>query len=296
MDLGKIDINRFLENNSSRHHYIPKVLIKGFTNSDGLLYVYDKTKNKILNNPLSPKGIFFEWGRNTLVLDEDNHSSVLEDMLYSIIDNDSAGTIKYFQDEDLNKIDFTVSNTGQLLFFLVNLFWRIPYSDFATKNIINHLKFSGGKIDHEVLRNDPAFQKIIRAGIFKNIADELIKCGKKGSSSINIHQVDNKTFHVIGDNPILFRKTPTQFTDFGDTDFLIALSSTRIYSSTSDTLEKLSPLNSLLYNVAIINQSVKYIACSNYDFLEKSVKLYESLQKSTIESLQENIFSQHNFE
>ena len=55
---------------SKRHHYIPKFLIKEFTDEQGLLYIYDKIKDKFLTNKRSPKSIFFENDRNTIVYDE----------------------------------------------------------------------------------------------------------------------------------------------------------------------------------------------------------------------------------
>ena len=49
---------------SKRHHYIPKFLIKNFSDSDEMLWVYNKTEKRIKKNRQSPKAIFFELGRN----------------------------------------------------------------------------------------------------------------------------------------------------------------------------------------------------------------------------------------
>lgn len=48
------DLNKFLKIKSSRHHYIPKFLLEGFTNSEGFLYIFDKKQNKIIGKPQSP--------------------------------------------------------------------------------------------------------------------------------------------------------------------------------------------------------------------------------------------------
>jgi hypothetical protein len=45
---------------SSRHHYIPQFLLNAFVNSDDNLYVFDKQKDKILDNPRPPKSIFLK--------------------------------------------------------------------------------------------------------------------------------------------------------------------------------------------------------------------------------------------
>ena len=137
MDLESFDFNKYLQKRSSRHHYIPRFLIEGFTNDEGLLYVFDKKKNKILKTPQAPKGIFYERDRNTFELKQGQESSILEDTLYARIDNDASKIIKYFQNENLTKIDFTIENTAQFLFFLIALFWRIPYTDFTVEDLLN---------------------------------------------------------------------------------------------------------------------------------------------------------------
>ena len=87
--------NDFLKNYSVRHHYIPKFLSSGFTNADGLLFIYDKNKDRILSTPKPPKSIFFEHERNTLEVTSESKSSFIEDFLYSDIDKPKKYTVSF---------------------------------------------------------------------------------------------------------------------------------------------------------------------------------------------------------
>src|SRR4051812_37185254 len=116
----KPTIDEILKYKSSRHHYIPQFLINGFTNNKGLLYVYDKQADKLLSKQRPPKAIFFENDRNTVEIKATLKSSVIEDCLYAEIDNKTSKVIKYYQTEELSKIDFQIEDTAILLFFLIN--------------------------------------------------------------------------------------------------------------------------------------------------------------------------------
>jgi Protein of unknown function (DUF4238) len=270
-------IDNFFKKNSSRHHYIPQFLINGFTNSNGLLYVYDKQVDKILTKQKPPKSIFFETDRNTVEIKDNIKSSIIEDYLYADIDNKTSKVIKYFQEEELSKIDFKVEDTATLLFFLISLFWRIPKTDYAAEDLMNRSIITSNGIDPEKLRNDPTYRKINRAGLFKHHIDEMKNFGMGGEKWSNIHQ--NETpIYVIGDFPFLSRKQTNEFRKFNDTDILLAVSSTRIYSSTNESLKNFSPINSYSYNASIIHQSIKYIACGDLKVLEQSINFYKKLK------------------
>lgn len=277
MNTEKFDSNYFLQKNSSRHHYIPKFLIDGFKNSSGLLYIYDKIQDKILKNPRSPKAIFFEEDRNTIELPESIESSIIEDSIFKLIDNDTSKVVNLYQNEELDKIKFTHEDYSTFILFLITLFWRIPYTDFAADDLINRAEISTPGIDPKLLQNNPAFRKVQRANLFRHHLNEIKNYGKQGKKRVNIHQSQNDIY-VIGDNPLLFRKVPNLFSEFIEIDFLIALTSRRIYSFTDNKLENFTAFNSIQYNAAIINQSRKYVCCCNLEILERSIKVYNELK------------------
>lgn len=272
------DFDKYLKKSSSRHHYIPQFLIKGFTNSDGLLYVYDKHKDKILKRQLPPKSIFYQPDRNTVEINSTTKSSIIEDLLYFMMDNKTSKVIQQYQTQELAEIDFKSEDTAILLFFLISLFWRIPKTDYAAEDLIVRSTIIASGIDPEILRNDPTYKKLTRAGIFSHHVDEIVKFGNRENKRFNIHQSEKPIF-VIGDYPFLFKKQPTKFREFDDIDTLFAISSKRIYSSTNESLNNFSTINSFGYNAAIINQSVKYVACSDFEILEESVNYYKELKE-----------------
>lgn len=279
MNSETLDFSKYLKSLSSRHHYIPQFLINGFVNPEGCLYVYDKQRDKILKKPRPPKSIFFQNHGNTVELDSTTKTSILEDLLYAGIDDKTSKVIKQYQTEELSKIDFKTEDSATLLFFLIALFWRIPKTDYAANDLMERSTITASGIDPEILRNDPTYRKLSRAGLFKHHIDEIKNYGAKGNKWLNIHQNENPIY-VIGDYPILFRKQPNKFSEFDDTDILIAISSNRIYSSTIDNLNNFMERNSFRYNACIINQSTKYIACGNLNVLEQSVFFYKKLKET----------------
>jgi hypothetical protein len=285
------DIEKYKTKNSSRHHYIPQFLIERFTNSEKVVYVYDKNRNKILNKPKAPKAIFFERDRNTINLPDDKQSSILEDLLYLNIDKSCSKIVKYFQDTELNKIDYNSVNIAQFLFFLVSLFWRIPLTDFAVTDLVENANIESKGVGSDLLKSNSDLGKIQRGGIIAHAISEIIGSSTSESRYVNIQQMSNEIL-VLGDNPLLFRKTSTKFSEFGKDEFLIALTSRRIYSSTFGPLTNINALN---YNAAIINQSLRYVCSSNLDCLEKSVKIYKEFCKHGLDfSWTENTFKSEN--
>lgn len=282
-------LEKLLSYKSSRHHYIPRFLINGFTNPDGLLYIYDKQNDKILDRPRPSKSIFFEVDRNTVEIKNGLTSSIIEDVFYGDIDNRISKIIRYYQTEPLTNIDFKINDVTEMLVFLISLFWRIPKTDFTSEDLINQSKISGGEIDPEVLRNDPTFRKITRAGLLKHHIDELLKFGLEGRKYFNIHQNANPIY-VIGDFPFLSKVQTNEFRKFDDTDILFAISSRRIYSSTKENLRNFPAINSYGYNAAIINQSIKYIACEDLIVLEQSINFYKELKRRGLLDFSEYVF------
>ncbi|MEQ8534157.1 MAG: hypothetical protein RIB86_20050, partial [Imperialibacter sp.] len=168
-------------------------------------------------------------------------------------------------------------NTAQFLFFLITLFWRIPKTDFAAGDLMNRANITSSQIDPEEIRANPAFRKIERAALSRHHIHEIVNHGRKGKKAINIHQSTDDIF-VIGDNPLLFKRIPTLFSEFNEIDFLIAISSNRIYSSTNEVFLTRSQKNWVNYNAAIIDQSERYIASGNEHILRKSVEYFKEIE------------------
>lgn len=284
-----MDINKIINSQSSRHHYIPQFFLKGFKNEEGLLYVYDKKKNKILSDPRPAKSIFFEKNRNTVQITENRETSIIED-IYSNIDFESSKVISYYRDEDLDKIKFSTEDTAKIKFFLITLFWRIPYTDFTAKDLISRAELHSEILEPERIKSDQTFLKFQRAMFFKKVVDEMKDNALKGKVYINIHE-SSTNIYLIGDNPVLYRKTPGTFNELGELDFLIAIGPRRVYSSTSNSLENFKFENSIRYNTSVIHQSVNYVASNDLEVLRKAIMLYNELkEKNALYRINERTF------
>lgn len=264
-------------NLSYRHHYIPKFLINGFTNQEGLVFIYDKIQDRILDNPRPPKSIFWEKNRNTLN-SEGEDDSTLEDVIYSKVDSESSSIVKYFQETPLGQIEFNADGTSKFLMFLIHLFWRIPKTDFAFSDLMERSTSNIPHEEYDKLKRDKNYQKIERVKLFAHHIEEMIKNHSSGGSWVNILQSKNHKY-VLGDYPLLFRRTPNQFVDFIELDFMIAITSKRMYLSSEKDFTNTKLENNLRYNAAVIEQSTRYIVCGDRPTLEQSVLYYNELKK-----------------
>ncbi|WP_040252070.1 DUF4238 domain-containing protein [Psychroserpens mesophilus] len=266
-------------NESKRHHYIPKFLIKGFTDENNLLYIYDKKKDKILSKQRSPKSIFFENFRNTIKIDESNSNSIIEDLWFQKLDDELSKNVQKLQTEKLNTDLFNDDNIAQLQFFIINLFWRIPKTDFAAKDLIQRAELRTEGIDSETVRNDKNWNKILRTGLYKETIDQMRNSSTKPKNIYPKIAEFEKDIFVLGDFPFVFRNRLGKFTDLVEDDYFIALTSKRILSSSRKELQSFDFQMFLPYNAAIIEESQNYVVSNNLKILEGSVEYYRKLKK-----------------
>lgn len=280
-------------NDSKRHHYIPKFLIKEFTNENNMLFVYDKNKDQISKLPRSPKSIFFENHRNTIKVNDRKSSSILEDQLFQKIDDDSSNFIQRLQKEDINEDFFYTDNLAQLQFFIINLFWRIPKSDYAAKDLIQRegLKIEG--IPSEDNKNSEGWNKILRFRLYKETIDQMKNSPTKPTRYYPKMIEFKKDLFVLGDCPFVFKNTLRKFTDLVEDDFFIALTSNRILSSSRAPLPAFEINSCLSYNAAIIEESKNYVVASNFKLLEASIEFYRRLKNEHLNYFVKNrLFSE----
>ena len=81
---------------SKKHHYLPSYYLKGFTDNRNFFFIYDKKRDKILPNALTPDTFFFENNLNTVILMDGSYSDFLEDFYTQIeeITRDSLNIIR----------------------------------------------------------------------------------------------------------------------------------------------------------------------------------------------------------
>ena len=284
------DDELFRKKISSRHHYLPKFYLNGFTNSEGNLYVYDKLKDTIGIESKSPKSVFYEWDRNTINIQGDNNSSFIEDYLYSILDSQCSKVVNHFSESEFEDIKLDDENMSSFLFFIIVLFWRVPHTDFAVNDILDRAVINSIGIDPDILRNDETFRKIQRSFLINHTIDQIISSQRKLKSYSSIQQFTKDVF-VIGDSPIVFRRLPNTHVNFVDSDYIIALSSRRLYSYTLEKPIKYEMNNVNQYNACVINQSNRYVASSNLQLLQNAVNHYNSIKQNLILYFNDAVFN-----
>jgi hypothetical protein len=267
------------KNSSRRHHYIPQFLIKGFTDEKGMLYIYDKVNDKILKQVRPPKSIFYEYERNTIEINNFEKSAFLEDIFYKKVDDSSAKTIRSLQTSIINDDFFLDEITNDFQFFIINLFWRLPKTDYAVKDLIERaeIKVNDENINDDI-KKDPSFSKLIRAKLFKETFEQFEDQNNRPKGyKIQVSEFKDDLF-LIGDYPIIFRNHMSKFTDLMQSEFKMAISSKRIISFSLNSIPSFKHNNFLKYNALIIEQSMFYAASNDIRILRASIEYYKTLK------------------
>jgi len=285
---------------SSKHHFIPQYYINGFSDSYNLLYIYDKTRDKIKNGQKGSGGVFFELDRNTLNIDNTDNS-ILEEELFSKIDDELSKRMRKFC--VLPFQDIKDKDSSDIFLFLIDLFWRNPLNDetfremWTRSSITIHDRKSGEILNDPsqvaFLMNDPIHKKMERSKMTLTAFEEILKNKKKGGKDNRIIDMKNEIF-VLGDYPILFEKNPENQTELITLDFLIPLNSKRMFSSRTEDLVFFDYDDAMIYNALIIDQSQTTICSANKQVLDESIRLYKHLiENDLIDTYRKRLFNKH---
>lgn len=275
---------------SWRHHYIQQFLIKGFVNSNQKVFIYDKEKDEILKDEKSSKSVLFEKHKNTITFDNGNSTSILEDELFNKQDGEFSKLIKYLQSVDSNST--SIFNDGKItgfISFILNLFWRIPYSDEISKRVI---ETAISKLEnYEDLKKNDSFMKQQRTMLYRNTLSDLKKLKrKKIGFYTRLFEIQHNLF-LIGDNPIVYNQSPESFDDLFDLDFCMAISSNRVVMNSLDEVKIFDENKSMDYNYFVISQSTKYVCSGDRKLLETCIDYYKKVKPLDLDAeFKENIF------
>jgi hypothetical protein len=267
---------------SSRHHYIPEFLIKGFTNVNGKVYIYDKDKDEIKNKTKSPRGIFFEWDRNTFDFGE-KKSTIIEDNTYGKIDNLGGEAINFLRQLDLSKSDISEEFIYKLQVFILNLFWRIPSTD-KLFDIIYEILNSNISVD---LKNEEWLKKHQRTYMFIHTLNKSIEHLRNTKHDFKIVEFSKPSF-ILTDNPTLYKEPPINFEDLDKSEYLFPISDKRgfiqfLHSSNKNGGNRFEAKHSYWYNALAIEQSERYSASGELDILNNSIKVYKHIKETNQE-------------
>ena len=269
---------------SIKHHYLPQFYIKGFTNNEKQLYIYNKKKDTISKRPISPGGIFYELDANTIEL----HGEVsyeLEDVYYRDIDNKFSKTIEIFRNEKNAEPLFIEENKIAISLFFISIFWRIPTTRYLINNLVQiaDLTFTAKNeslfldlIENKNYKEDPSFLKLAKAALLFETVYKLSDPPEE-TAYYRITDFPEKTL-LLGDYPMLYSKIPNSFNDLYYADHILPVSATRIITRTTRELKPMSIESQIPINLAIIDQSSTYIASANLEFLSMMIELYKDLK------------------
>ena len=269
-------------NKSKRHHYIPKFLTKNFTDDEGLLYVYNKIENKIINTRQSPKAIFFEMDRNTVTFGE--HVMDNLEQIYSELDSKIAIDLKKVL--ETNKV--TPEELTSITLLATQLKWRIPKIDNDFNKIKEDLTQEQLRIrinvtNENIKLNNEAIEHIEKAEIFKESKRILLSI----LPLLNEHkllEIHNNSFiqknilfpSLIGDCPVIERRN-SDFSEIEDFIFPLSSSDTFIYKKETNKC-----INNFMFfiqrDLAIINSSTQYVGCKSKHHLEKIIEIYNEIK------------------
>jgi len=277
------------KNTSKKHHYLPRYYLKGFTNSEGYFFAYDKREDKIFST--SPDAAFFGNNLNTVTLPSGTPSDFLES-LYTEIENQSWNSLDSIRNSTLNTLIKPLDKMN-LFLFLLFLHWRLPSNiEFVEKlsekffcddNELDYFKLAsktGNTVPKEVI------ERITRSPAFKKSAKTIVPFApffkdKNWWGNLEnwrfIYSGDEKNWFIVGDNPIVTH---------GDSDhdpvnclkkFIFPVSGRILLVSVNRHISKvLTPEFTIIqYNAAIIERAQRFVACQNKGFLEALIKYYK---------------------
>jgi hypothetical protein len=161
------------ETAGKKHHYLPRHYLTGFTNSEGMFFIYDKEKENIFIS--SPDSVFFENNLNTVTFPGGDSSDFLEEM-YTEVENQSWGPFNRIR-ESTYTTPIVLLDRMHLFLFLSFLHGRLP-GNIACAEKLSEKDFSdGSEFDYfkiaskrgqtvpkeviEMLKNSKAFKKTL---------------------------------------------------------------------------------------------------------------------------------------
>ncbi len=276
-------------NRSKKHHYLPRYYLEGFTNSQNLLYVYDKQEDRILPDPLPPGNLFFMNDLNTIVLENGEKSDSLE-KLYTKTENSFWKTLDRIRESQPQKA-IELPDKMHLFNFLLILHWRLPSNSKHIDKLSNEIFNMNGELPfvsltdkqgqdapEEVkakLRESPAFKKNTRLiapfapFIEKNWSDQL-------RNWKFLYAGDGSNWNLVGDNPIVTRSVYDHDLKRCLNEFIFPISGRIMVVATDKSISKTLPPEFLIQlGSGMIKRAKRFVAHGRRDFLEAIISDYK---------------------
>lgn len=264
---------------SKKHHYIPVFYLKGFTDTDGFFYVYDKKLDKIWRS--KPRNSFFEKERNTAI---DRHIETNEiiktdypEFVLSAHDGKAAPVIDVIRKSSKEDFVLTIERLYRVRHFIFSLFWRSPANDdFRNEFIKNNSFRSMGLrfIDSKTKQpNIEAEDMMFSSDLFKKLYPFILPMITFENSELRTNfdawklLYHDNAVHLVTDNPIIHPPVKT-FSNLHE-NIIFHISNDKTLVSTNKYIPHiLPPVFSLRIDILLFIRAHRFVASANREYLE----------------------------
>jgi len=278
---------RLINNPSQAHHYIPRHFIDGFLNEKKMLWRYDKVKDKIVKNQQGPKGVFFEFNRNSVQID-DKFYPIFEHY-HSIVDSITPFALKLLRCDGQLLTDSLISDLYEYLALLiVDLYWRNPNTDALFDRMYNsqsiYVKDSEQSLTPEEIahvRTFPETKQQVRINLAlesirktqEYLLNNVVKHGMVRFSSAQL---------CLGDVPYIMRKTPNEHIDLIRMPMFLPISSNKLYVRNLKPDFAWDLVDRAMLNALVIEQSSSMVVCAEKPVLELAIKTHKIAKSQSL--------------
>lgn len=300
------------EKYSKGHHYLPVFYLKGFSDSEKLIHVYDKINQCYLPKS-KPESKFYKNNLNNFVF-ENQIRFTYEESFYTPLDTKSSKIFNKVRNLTIDKNE-ELSNEEQfdLLWFITHLYWRSPYSNSSVEKII---KKDGLSNEYFHIKNKKT-GKILSDDEIPDIIDSFLnnKENQKALKTIyplmdsNIKEIiqlmdDWNLFYlnesdkglITGDMPILVSNDNFGLNQvFQKLIFPISKYRLLIINDKAPRFFESTLLHTI--NVCIFHQSKRFVCSDNKELLNTVITDYSNIEKSGLaETIVEKLFKMIDFQ
>ena len=293
---------------SVKHHYIPRLYLKGFTCSNGRMQVYDKKYCKFKKEKQTPATVFFEKNRNTIRL----HGKLTDSIegWYSTIETSFGQLFNFIRSEEPAENLISKNGIYLLKLYLAFQFWRLPLTDYFAESYIRNidLKRFGrritingngiGEIDEivKLLKEDLGFRHYFRSFLLPLLTFDL-RVSEEDLKKWRLHVVPENEGGwdniLCCDNPMLVEDLTKMFSF--ESKLIFPLSKTQLlsYSPNIGINSEFEPIFSTRVSMLTFSQSIRYTAGANKKYINEIVRLFgEVYGKTGIERLRSDVFNE----
>jgi hypothetical protein len=275
---------------SRKHHYLPRHYLRGFVNSGGEFFVYDKQNDAIFHT--APDAAFFENDLNTVTFPTGTKSDFLEDM-YSGLEQQLWSSFDAIRNSDPN-IPVDLQDKMELFFFLSFLHWRLPCNAGRAEKLSQGFfgpdkGLSYFKIMNEAGRSAPhsIIERIRSSAAWKTAAKVAIPfapffAGDTWAADLDnwrfLYSGDDKNWYIVGDNPLITRGEHDHDPVTCLKEFIFPVSGRILAISVAGGISEAPPRAfTIEYGAAIIERSARFVACHDRAFLTTLVEYHKNV-------------------